>query len=56
MPLTEICNAAYSDPAPAPALQEHRLRARSPLLAIELAAAEELIGEQYKGKEPLSPT
>ncbi len=54
MPLTEICNARYTEP---------RLRqlfkniiyvgALAALLDIDLAVAEKLIGEQFKGKEKL---
>ena len=29
MPLTEICNATYTDPRAAPAVQEHHLRRRA---------------------------
>jgi len=54
VPLTEICNARYKEP---------RLRqlfkniiyvgALAALLDIDLAAAEQLIGEQFKGKDKL---
>ncbi|HUJ00226.1 MAG TPA: 2-oxoacid:acceptor oxidoreductase subunit alpha, partial [Usitatibacter sp.] len=54
MPLTEICNAAYSAP------RERQLfknivyvGALAALLGIELERVEQLIGEQYKGKEKL---
>src|SRR5512143_3945017 len=54
MPLTEICNAAYSD-----ARQRQLFKniiyvgALSALLDVDLAEVERLIGEQYKGKEKL---
>src|SRR5262249_43243876 len=54
MPLTEICNAAYSD-----ARQRQLFKnivyvgALSALLDIDPAEVEKLIGEQYKGKEKL---
>jgi 2-oxoglutarate ferredoxin oxidoreductase subunit alpha len=54
MPLTEICNAAYSD------LRQRQLfkniiyvGALSQLLGIDIAVLEKLIGEQYKGKDAL---
>jgi len=54
MPLTEICNRTYSDP------RERQLfkniiyvGALSALLGVDLSEVEQLIGEQYKGKERL---
>jgi Pyruvate/2-oxoacid:ferredoxin oxidoreductase gamma subunit/ferredoxin len=54
MPLTEICNAVYHRPAPAPVVQEHRLRRGAVgLLGMEAEVIEKLFAEQYKGKEKL---
>src|SRR5512145_3220291 len=54
MPLTEICNATYTD------ARERQLfkniiyvGALSALLDVDIAEVEKLIGEQYKGKEKL---
>ncbi|MGE0358218.1 MAG: 2-oxoacid:acceptor oxidoreductase subunit alpha [Burkholderiales bacterium] len=54
MPLTEICNATYTD-----ARQRQLFKniiyvgALAALLGIDVAEVEKLIGEQYKGKEKL---
>src|SRR5690349_20355960 len=54
VPLTEICNARYTD-----ARQRQLFKniiyvgALAQLLGIELAAVEQLIGEQFKGKDKL---
>ena len=54
MPLTEICNATYTD-----ARQRQLFKniiyvgALAALLEIDIAEVEKLIGEQYKGKEKL---
>ena len=54
MPLTEICNATYSDPRQRQLFKNIiYLGALSVLLDIDPAAIEKLFGEQYKGKEKL---
>jgi 2-oxoglutarate ferredoxin oxidoreductase subunit alpha len=54
MPLTDICNAAYSDPRQRQLFKNIvYVGALSSLLGIELECVEKLIGEQYKGKEKL---
>jgi len=54
MPLTEICNQAYSDPRQRQLFKNIiYVGALAALLGIDLAAVEQLIGEQYKGKEKL---
>jgi 2-oxoglutarate ferredoxin oxidoreductase subunit alpha len=54
MPLTEICNAAYTDPRQRQLFKNIIYAgALAALLDIELGVLETLIGEQYKGKEKL---
>jgi len=54
MPLTEICNAAYSDPRQRQLFKNITyVGALAYLLGIDLAVLEQLIGEQYKGKDAL---
>ena len=54
MPLMEICNAAYSDPRQRQLFKNIiYLGALAGLLAIDAAVIEELLDEQYKGKQPL---
>ncbi len=54
MPLTEICNAVYSDPRQRQLFKNIvYVGALSVLLAIEPEVLEKLFGEQYKGKEKL---
>jgi len=54
MPLTEICNASYSDPRQRQLFKNIiYVGALSALLDMESAEVEKLIGEQYKGKEKL---
>src|SRR5262244_1820033 len=54
MPLTEICNAEYSDPRQRQLFKNIiYLGALSGLLGIEPAVVEQLLAMQYKGKEPL---
>ncbi|HUK58517.1 MAG TPA: 2-oxoacid:acceptor oxidoreductase subunit alpha [Stellaceae bacterium] len=54
MPLTEICNSTYSDPRQRQLFKNIiYIGALAALLDIDLAAIEELIGEQYKGKDKL---
>ncbi len=54
MPLTAICNAAYSDPRQRQLFKNViYLGALSALLNIEPDVIENLFGEQYKGKEAL---
>ena len=54
MPLTEICNAAYTDPRQRQLFKNIIYAgALASLLDIELGVLETLIGEQYKGKEKL---
>jgi 2-oxoglutarate ferredoxin oxidoreductase subunit alpha len=54
MPLTEICNAAYSDPRQRQLFKNIiYVGALAQLLGIELAVLEQMVGEQYKGKDAL---
>ncbi len=54
VPLTEICNATYSDPRQRQLFKNIMyVGALSALLDIDVPAIEQLIGEQYKGKEKL---
>lgn len=54
MPLTEICNAVYSDPRQRQLFKNIvYVGALSVLLEIDAAEIEKLFGEQYKGKEKL---
>jgi 2-oxoglutarate ferredoxin oxidoreductase subunit alpha len=54
MPLTEICNAVYSDPRQRQLFKNIvYVGALSVLLQIEPEVLEKLFGEQYKGKEKL---
>ena len=54
MPLTEICNAVYTDPRQRQLFKNIvYVGALSVLLEVEAAAIEQLFGEQYKGKEKL---
>jgi 2-oxoglutarate/2-oxoacid ferredoxin oxidoreductase subunit alpha len=54
IPLTEICNAAYSDPRQRQLMKNIiYVGALSSLLDIEPAEIEKLFSEQYKGKEAL---
>ena len=54
VPLTEICNAAYSDPRQRQLFKNIMyVGALSALLDMDVAAIETLVGEQYKGKEKL---
>ena len=54
IPLTEICNAAYSDPRQRQLFKNIiYVGALSALLDVDIAEVEKLIGEQYKGKEKL---
>jgi 2-oxoglutarate ferredoxin oxidoreductase subunit alpha len=54
MPLTEICNAEYTDARQRQLFKNIiYLGALSALLGIEPDEIEQLFGEQYKGKEPL---
>ncbi|NNU42829.1 2-oxoacid:acceptor oxidoreductase subunit alpha [Ramlibacter montanisoli] len=54
MPLTEICNAVYSDPRQRQLFKNIvYVGALSVLLEIDPAEIEKLFGEQYKGKEKL---
>jgi 2-oxoglutarate/2-oxoacid ferredoxin oxidoreductase subunit alpha len=54
MRLTEICNAAYTDPRQRQLFKNIiYVGALAALLNIDLAMIEALIGEQYKGKEKL---
>ncbi len=54
MPLTEICNDAYSDPRQRQLFKNIiYVGALSALLDIDVDEVEKLIGEQYKGKEKL---
>jgi 2-oxoglutarate ferredoxin oxidoreductase subunit alpha len=54
MPLTEICNATYTDSRERQLMKNIVcLGALSVLLGIEAEAIEKLFGEQYKGKERL---
>ena len=54
MPLTEVCNAAYKDPRQRQLFKNIiYVGALAQLLGVELAVLEQLIGEQYKGKDAL---
>ena len=54
MPLTEICNATYTDPRQRQLFKNIiYVGALSALLEIEPETIEQLFGEQYKGKEKL---
>ena len=54
MPLTEICNSAYSDPRQRQLFKNIiYVGALATLFGIEIEVIETLIGEQYKGKEKL---
>ena len=54
VPLTEICNATYADPRQRQLFKNIMyVGALSALLDMDTAAIEQLIGEQYKGKEKL---
>ena len=54
VPLTEICNAAYSDPRQRQLFKNIMyVGALSALLDMDVPTIEALIGEQYKGKEKL---
>ncbi len=54
MPLTEICNATYTDPRQRQLFKNIiYVGALSALLDIDPAEIEKLIGEQYRGKEKL---
>ncbi|MFI4969092.1 MAG: 2-oxoacid:acceptor oxidoreductase subunit alpha [Lysobacterales bacterium] len=54
VPLTEICNATWSDPRQRQLFKNIMyVGALSLLLDIDVAVIEQLIGEQYKGKEKL---
>jgi 2-oxoglutarate ferredoxin oxidoreductase subunit alpha len=54
MPLTALCNAAYTDPRQRQLFKNIiYLGALSALLGIDAAEVEGLFGEQYKGKEAL---
>jgi 2-oxoglutarate ferredoxin oxidoreductase subunit alpha len=54
MPLTEICNAVYSDPRQRQLFKNIiYVGALSQLLGIDIAVVEQLIGEQYKSKQAL---
>ena len=55
VPLTEICNAAYSDPRQRQLFKNIMyLGALSALIGIEPGMVEQLLGEQYRGKEKLN--
>ncbi|MEZ5605977.1 MAG: 2-oxoacid:acceptor oxidoreductase subunit alpha [Burkholderiaceae bacterium] len=54
IPLTEICNAVYSDPRQRQLFKNiMALGALSLLLDIDAAVIEQLLGEQFKGKDKL---
>ncbi|CAM5782330.1 MAG: 2-oxoacid:acceptor oxidoreductase subunit alpha [Burkholderiales bacterium] len=54
IPLTEICNAVYSDPRQRQLFKNiMALGALSMLLDIDAAVIEQLLGEQFKGKDKL---
>jgi 2-oxoglutarate ferredoxin oxidoreductase subunit alpha len=54
MPLTQICNATYSDPRQRQLFKNiFYVGALSQLLGLDPAAIEKLFAEQYKGKEKL---
>lgn len=55
VPLTEMCNAAYTDPRQRQLFKNIiYLGALSALIGIDPAVVEQLLGEQYKGKERLN--
>ena len=55
VPLTEMCNAAYTDPRQRQLFKNIiYLGALSALLGIDPAEVERLLGEQYRGKERLN--
>lgn len=55
VPLTQMCNAAYTDPRQRQLFKNIiYLGALSALIGIEPAVVEQLLGEQYKGKERLA--
>jgi 2-oxoglutarate ferredoxin oxidoreductase subunit alpha len=54
MPITEICNATYSDPRQRQLFKNILyVGALAQLLGIDVAVIEQLFGEQYRGKEKL---
>ena len=54
MPITEICNATYSDPRQRQLFKNILyVGALAQLLGIDIAVIEQLFGEQYRGKEKL---
>jgi 2-oxoglutarate ferredoxin oxidoreductase subunit alpha len=54
VPLTEICNAAYTDPRQRQLFKNIiYVGALAALLDIDLAVMEQLVGEQFKGKDRL---
>ncbi len=54
VPLTELCNAAYSDPRERQLLKNIMyVGALSAMLGIEPEVVSQLLGEQYKGKDKL---
>jgi 2-oxoglutarate ferredoxin oxidoreductase subunit alpha len=54
MPLTEICNATYSDPRQRQLFKNITyVGALAQLLGIDIEVLETLVGEQYKGKDKL---
>ena len=54
MPLTEICNAEYTDPRQRQLFKNIiYIGALSALLDMDMTAIEKLIGEQFKGKDKL---
>jgi 2-oxoglutarate ferredoxin oxidoreductase subunit alpha len=56
MPLTEICNRVYSDPRQRQLFKNIiYVGALAQILGIEPGVLEQLIGEQYKGKDKLIP-
>jgi 2-oxoglutarate ferredoxin oxidoreductase subunit alpha len=55
VPLTEICNAAYSDPRQRQLFKNIMyIGALSALIGLEPEVVEALLGEQYRGKEKLN--
>ena len=55
VPLTEMCNAAYTDPRQRQLFKNIiYLGALSALIGIDPAVIEQLLGEQYRGKERLN--
>ena len=54
VPLTEICNATYTDPRQRQLFKNLMyVGALSALLELDVPAIEQLVGEQYRGKEKL---